>query len=766
MVIFRLKFAVVAFALAMGMFFYGAKAQATPSDDHIANIEIQGSQRIEQETIKSYLTVKQGDTFDPSGIDASLKSLFKTGLFADVTLSRNGDTLIITVAENPSINKVAFEGNKRFKDEDLNNEVQSRERAIYTRTRVQSDVQRIVDLYRRSGYFSASVTPKIITLDQNRVNLVFEVNEGQRTLVRSISFIGNKHFSDGQLVEEILTRPSRWYRFLSTNDVYDQDRINVDKELLRRFYLSKGYADFRVTSAVAELSPDNQGFFITYTLDEGERYKLGDVQIDAKIKNLETKSLQKELLTQKGDWYNATKIEDSINNLTNTLNDRQYAFIDIRPEADRNREAHTINIKYVISEGQKVYVERINISGNMRTQDRVIRREMMLIEGDPFNRSKLQKSEQNIKDLGFFDKVKVDVAQGSAPDQAVINVSVQEQSTGEISIGAGYSTTDGPLADFGITERNFLGKGQYVKFSTTISGRSQEFNLGFTEPYFLERDLAAGFDIFHDKRNNDESSYDEMVTGLNLRMGYPLTENLRQKLNYTISSTRIENVDSTASRFIRDQEGDRLTSLVGQELSYDKRDSKLTPTDGYVLRVSTDVAGLGGDAQFFRVKSGGAVYFPIGGPEWVFSLMGEGGAVYGLDQDVAISDRFFIGGDTLRGFETSGIGPRDLTTSAQDALGGNFFYRGTAELSFPVGLPKEVGVQGHFFSDTGSLWHVDANPLPSETFVDDNTIRWSVGTGLSWRSPLGPLRVDFAVPVGKESYDKTQEFRLSFGTRF
>lgn len=743
-------------------------ALAQVAQDTISAIEVQGSQRVEPATVKSYLTVHEGDSFSPGEIDRSLKTLFATGLFADITLSRRGSVLIVKVAENPVINQIAFEGNNRLKDENLSSEIQSRPRAVYTRTRVQSDVQRLLEIYRRSGYFAATVTPKIIPLDQNRVNLVFEISEAGRTLVNSITFIGNSRFSDGQLQEEISTRPSRWYRFMTSNDVYDPDRVEVDKELLRRFYLSNGYADFRVVSAVAELGPDNNGFYITFTVEEGERYKFGDINISTQLKSLDVEALKSQLTTTAGEWYDASQVETSVENLTKTLNDLQYAFVDIKPDVSRDRDAHTIGLTYQINEGQAVYVESININGNMRTEDRVIRREMQLVEGDPFNRSRLQRSEQNIKDLGFFETADVSVEPGSAPDRANINVNVAEQSTGEISVGAGYSTSDGPLADFGISERNFLGKGQDLRFSTTVSGKSQEFNLSFTEPYFLERDLSAGVDITHDQRENDESSYDEQTSGFSLRLGYPLSENLRQRVSYTLHQSTIENVPATASRFVREQEGDRLTSMIGQELTYDRRDSKLLPTDGYILRLSTDVAGLGGDAQFVRARGGGAFYVPLGGPDWVFSAMAEAGAMaeLGSGSGIAINDRFFIGGDSLRGFKTSGIGPRDLTTAANDALGGTYFARGSIELSLPLGLPEEIGVKGHIFTDAGSLWGNDANPLPSETFVDDATIRLASGAGVSWRSPLGPLRVDFAFPILKEDYDETQQFRLSFGTRF
>ncbi len=747
-------------AASMGMTDAGAQ-------DAISGIEISGNERIEPATVRSYIGLREGDSFAQANIDRGLKGLFGTGLFADVSLSRRGTVLIVRVKENPIINQIAFEGNKKLEDKALLAEIQSKTRAVYTRTRVQSDLQRVLDLYRRSGYFAATVTPKIIPLDQNRVDLVFEVNEGARTYVKSIKFVGNSKFTDGQLSDEILTRRERWYRFFSANDVYDPDRLEVDKELLRRYYLSQGYADFRVVSAVAELSPDNEGFYLTFTVEEGERYKFGNVDVQSNFKDMNVDLLKKKILSKSGEWYDASQVEASVSALTSTLNDMQYAFVDVRPEVQRDRDAHVVNLTYNVSEGPRVFVERININGNLRTQDKVIRRELLLSEGDPFNRSKLNDSEQRIRDLGYFEKVDVKVDEGTAPDQAVVNVTVAEQSTGEVSLGAGYSTTDGVLADFGISERNFLGKGQDLRFNTTLSGKSQEFNFSFTEPYFMERDLSAGVDAFHETRQYDESSYDQQNTGFSLRMGYPLGENLRQKVSYTLKNTRIDNVPATSSRYIREQEGERLTSMLGQELVYDRRNSKLDPTDGYVLRLNTDVAGLGGDAEYVRAKTGGIGYVSLFSPEWVLSGLAETGGVWGFGgEDVAISDRFFLGGNSLRGFKTSGIGPRDLTTSSEDSLGGRYFARTSLEMTFPTGLPEEMGVKAHVFSDAGTVWDSGATPLPGETFIDSQSIRVSTGAGLSWRSPLGPLRVDFAFPIVKEDEDQTQQFHLSFGTRF
>lgn len=728
----------------------------------VRDIRVEGTQRIEPSTVRSYLTIQPGDQFDPDRIDQSLKALFNTGLFADVVLKREGDALVVTVAENPIINRIAFEGNRRIDKETLEKEIQLRPRVVYTRTRVQTDVQRIQEIYRRQGRFAATVEPKIIQLDQNRVDLVYEINEGVRTGVRGITFIGNEHFSDGTLREAVQTKESAWWRFLSSDDNYDPDRLNYDRDLLRRFYLKEGYADFRVVSAVAELTPDKSDFLITFTIEEGERYKFGKVDIKTSLKQLDPTVLQNSVTTTEGDWYNAQRVEDTITKLTNAVGDLQYAFVDVRPRISRNRENRTIDITYEINEGPRTFVDRIDITGNVRTLDKVVRREMLLSEGDPFNSSKLRRSEQRIKDLGFFERVNITTAESSAPDRTVVNVDVAEQSTGEISIGAGFSTSDGPLGDFSIRERNLLGRGQDLRLGATLSGRRQLYDISFTEPYFMDRDLSAGVDIFRTRYNyQDESSFNEKNTGFALRLGYPLTEHMRQRVYYQLQDTLIEEVPTTASKYIQEQRGERLTSLIGQELTYDVRNSKLTPTEGYFIRLTNDIAGLGGSVRFLRNKLAGGYYIPLGEDQWVLSTTGEIGYIHGLGQKVQLGDRFFIGGDTLRGFNTAGIGPRDISTG--DALGGTRYARASVEMSFPFGLPEEFGLLGHAFTDVGTLGKVD---ISDPNVKDDETIRVSVGTGVSWKSPFGPIRLDVALPIRKEGYDKKELIRFSFGTRF
>lgn len=734
-----------------------------PSGTVIRDIQVLGAERIEPATILTYLDIKVGDQMTQDTLDSALKSLFGTGLFADVTLRQKASTLEVTVLENPVINEIAFEGNDKLDDEELLAEIQMRPRQVFTRTKVQGDTSRLYQLYRRNGRFAVSIDPKIIKLDQNRVNLVFEVNEGAVTYVKAVNFVGNTRFGDDALRAEISTAETRWYKFLSTDDRYDPDRLAYDQELLRRFYLSEGYADFRVVNAVAELSKDKDYFYVTFTVEEGPRYKVGNVKVAADLRDFDENTLLPDLTFAPGDWYDAEQVQGTIDNFTKSLAAMNFDFVAVRPDIQRNRDKLTVDISFQISETPKVFVERIDINGNSRTMDKVIRREVEMVEGDPFNKEKLAKSEQAIRDLGYFETVEVKTEQGSAPDKRVLDVEVAEKSTGELSVGAGFSTSDGPLADFRIRERNLLGKGQDLLFAATIAGERTEFDVSFTEPYFLDRDLSAGFGVFHTTRDlQDESSYSQRKTGGSLNMGYPLSEKWRQSLQYRIERNDITDVQAGASRYILDQEGQRTTSAVSQMLTYDDRDSKLFPTEGLYSWLNTEYAGLGGDAEYVSGKLGSNYYIPFWDGDVVFNILGEVGAIGATSGNVEINERFFLGGTTLRGFESAGIGPRDISTD--DALGGNLFYRGSLEAAFPIGLPEELGIKGHAFTDFGSLWDLDIASDPN--VMDSNSIRAAAGLGISWRSPMGPVRVDVATPYSKEDYDTKENFRFSFGTRF
>ena len=739
----------------------GARS-AAPSQGSgvVRSIRIEGTQRVDPQTVRSYLTLREGDRLSPSQLDDSLKALFATGYFADVALNPEGDVLVVRVTENPVINRVAFEGNSKIEDDALSSEVQSRARIVYTRTRVQNDVKRILELYRRSGRFAARVEPKIIQLEQNRVDLVFEIEEGDRTTVERINFVGNQKFDNGDLRSVIRTEESRWWKFLTSDDVYDPDRLAFDRELLRKFYLSEGYADFRVVSAVAELTPDRSAFVITFTIEEGERYRFGELDVTSRLPDLSAEKVRPLVTIKQGNWYNATQVEQTVEKLNQEIGKFGYAFVDVRPRVQRRRDERLIDVVFEIGEGPRVYVDRIEIEGNVRTLDKVIRREFRLLEGDAFNTQKMRLSRQRIANLGFFEKVDVTNVPSSQPDRTTVKVNITERSTGEISLGAGFSSTQGALADIALRERNLLGRGQDLRLGFQISQEQQQVDLSFTEPYFLDRPLLAGVDLFRIVRDNtDESSFDLDTAGISLRMGYRITEPLSQRWKYTFRRDDID-PESDASRFIRKEEGVSYTSSIGQDLIYDTRDNRFEPTEGYTLSLSNEIAGLGGTVHYFRTEIGASWYYSLL-DQVVLGVGGKAGYVVGLGEDVGLNDRFFKGGESLRGFAVSGIGPRDSLTD--DALGGNRYTTASAEVTFPLGLPPELGLKGRVFTDVGTLGGIDDN---DSLIQESESLRASVGVGLTWRSPFGPIRLDFAEPILKEDFDEIDRFLFSFGTRF
>ncbi|KJE37095.1 membrane protein [Thalassospira sp. HJ] len=731
----------------------------------IRDIEVEGNNRIESATVNAYLTVAPGDSYDVQKINNSLKALFSTGLFADVSFSFNQGILRVNVVENPIINRIAFEGNQRLDDDTLGAELQLRPRVVYTRTKVQADVQRVLELYRRSGRFAATVEPKVIQLDQNRVDLAFEIDEGDATGIRKINFVGNKAFDDGELSDVIRTTESAWWKILTADDNYDPDRVTFDRELLRRFYLAAGYADFQVLSSVAELTPDRSDFFVTYTVSEGQRYQFGDINVVSQIDKIDPETLKPLVEIESGEWYNATLVDDAVDALTDSVGDQGYAFIDIRPNVQRNREAGTIDITFNIAEGPKVYVERINVVGNVRTLDEVIRREFRLVEGDAFSSSKMQRSKQRIENLNFFKSVDVKTLPGASPDQTVIEVDVEEKSTGEFSIGAGYGTDNGAFGQLGIRERNLLGKGQDLRLNFTLGSTDQQVDLSFTEPYFLDREIAAGFDVYRrEEDNQDESSYDEEQTGGRLRAGFKYSEELSHSFRYTLEKNSYSDIDEDeASRLLLAEDTEFVESAIGHTLTYDERDSTISPTEGYFARLSNDLAGIGGDENYLRTRVEGGYYYPLDREhEWIFSTRGATGYIFGFDDDTRISQRFMVGGSNLRGFESAGVGPRDIATG--DALGAKMYYTGTVQMDFPLGTPDEFALTGRIFSDFGSGRDVDG--ARAGEIYDTGSLRSSVGFGVGWESPFGPIGVDISQAITKEDHDKEEMFRLNFGTRF
>ncbi len=740
-----------------GLFMAAGPANA----QSIAAIEVSGNQRIESDTVRSYMIIRPGDEFNPAKIDQSLKTLFTTGLFADVTIRREGNNLVVNVVENPIINQVSFEGNSAIKDEALDSEVRLKPRIVYTRARVQDDLKRIIEVYRRSGRFAATVEPKVIQLPQNRVDLVFEIKEGSVTGIRQIYFIGNRRFSDNRLRSEVSTQVSRWWNILASRDNYDPDRLVFDREQLRRFYLSHGYADFRVVSAVAELTRDREQFFITFVVDEGPLYEFGSIDIKTELEKIDPELLRDKIKSRAGEMYNAKLIDDTVEELTFAAGEFGYAFVDIRPKINRQKEARKIDIIYQINEGPRVYVEKINIEGNVRTLDRVIRREFRIVEGDAFNTAKLNRSRSRIRGLDFFGNVEITQTPGEQPDRTNINVEVKEKSTGQLSFGVGFSSTESLIADVSIAERNLLGKGQFLRASAQASSLTQQLELSFSEPYFLGRQLAAGFDLFRVRNDyTDFASFNTEQTGFTLSIGAPLSEYAGARLRYSLRQDKISGAPINASPFILAALGSDVTSLVGYRYTYQDVDDQLDPRRGFTFTFLQDFAGVGGDVTYIRTEGEAKYFYPLG-EEVVGNVSFTTGYIDGLNQSVRLNDRFFKGGRSFRGFQTAGIGPRDEFT--EDALGGRAYYIGTVQMTFPLGLPEEFGILGNMFTDAGAV----TTPVDKGFgVVNSNSPRVAVGVGVAWDSPFGPIRLDLAKPIVKEDFDQTESFRFDVGTRF
>lgn len=751
--------AIVCVSILLAFSGIAARAQVGST---IREIRVEGVQRIEPETVRSYLTIRAGEDFDPAKVDESLKALFATGLFADVSIRREGDVAVVQVVENPIINRLAFEGNSRIKTEVLENEVQLKPRMVYTRTRVQNDVRRILDIYRREGRFAATVEPKIIQQPENRVDLVFEIDEGAPTKISNIAFIGNRRFTDDKLQSIIQSQETHWYSFLTGDDVYDPDKLQADRELLRRFYLKSGYADFRILSAVAELTPDRKSFLVTFTIEEGPRYKIGDVNITSRLPDVDTNALMDTVRTQKGDWYNADLVEESVNRITDAVIAQGHPFVDVRPNVQRDRDKVVVNISYDVVEGQRLFVERIDIRGNTRTQDKVIRRQFRLVEGDAFNNARFNRSRRNLQELQYFKKVDVSRSEGSSPDQTVIDVNVEEQPTGSLNIGAGFSTTNGLISMVSVGEQNLFGRGLQGSISLMLGTSQQQAFLSLTDPAFLDRNMSGGFDIGQTRTDSTRNlMFQEENSSLTLRTGFNYNDRLSQGLRYFARANRIKSVDVSASPFIQQEVGTRTASGLGQTISYDVRDSKIDPTDGYIVSLSNDVSGLGGNTRTFKTNLSGTTYYPVF-EESVISMNGRVGYVKGIGQDVHLQDRFFLGGDSFKGFARGGIGPRDVGPS-RSALGGDMLYTVGSELSTPLSVAKEFGLRGLMWGQVGSLWNVDVS---GPTVADDATMRAAVGVGLSLRTPVGPVRVDLGFPVKKKGYDDGEVFSFSLGQRF
>jgi outer membrane protein insertion porin family len=724
-------------------------ASAPASQSTIRSIAVTGNQRLESATILSYLRLRVGQSYDRAMLDQALKDLAATELFKDYQINDDDGALTIEVVENPVINRVILEGNKRLKEEKIRPEIKLSPRQIFTRSKVRADVARIIELYKRQGRFAATVEPKMVQLDQNRVDIVFEINEGPKSKVRRIEVIGNQKFSDKELLAEMATKETRFMTMLSSNTSYDPDRLAYDQQKLRLFYLTNGYADFRVISAVAELTSNKQDFIITYVVEEGERYKFGDVSVQSELRDFQPEMLQKLLPMKTGAWYDAKAVEDTVESLSETAGLFGYAFADINPEFRRDPETRTMDITFNVAESPRTYVERIDVNGNTLTQDKVVRREFRLNEGDAFNSIALKRTENRINSLGYFqENLAVGRNEGSAVDRIVLETNVEEKPTGELSLSAGYSSTENMLLQASVRQRNFRGLGQQLQASVSYSSYSKSVELGFTEPYLFDKNISIGGSIYRRDLNsynligNDrQTTFQQVTTGLQATVGVPLTEYLSAFGRYTLNFDDVtldkdiyyfgdECDPLVAGRYLCDAIGKRTTSLVGFTLAYDDRDNRIRPTRGQSASISQDFAGLGGDVRYARTRLSGTKHFNLGS-KFILNMSAEGGYIHPFGDNsassgdkVLLTDRFFLGEPQMRGFDIRGVGPRvlrysnvDLTDPANpvldtsssavtdDALGGRAYYQGRLEVDIPLGSgAKELGLRPSIFLDTGAVF--------------------------------------------------------------
>lgn len=788
-----------------------ATAVVTADVAYAQSITVEGNRRVEADTIRSYFRSGPGGRIGPVEIDTALKSLYATGLFQDVQIRQPGGRIVVTVIENPVINRIAFEGNKRVKDEQLLGEIQSKPRGTLSRPMVQSDTARLVDTYRRNGRFDISVTPKVIDLPNNRVDLVFEIREGEKTGVKKIRFVGNRAYGDFRLKDVIKTTESNLLSFLKNSDIYDPDRLEADRDLLRRFYLKHGFADVRIVSAIGEYDASQKGFIVTFTIEEGDQYRFGAVEVLSNVRSIDINQVRSRLRTKSGAVYNAEAVEKTVEDISIELARGGYPFANVRPRGDRDFEKRLINVAFVVDEGARAYIERINVRGNTRTRDYVIRREFDISEGDAYNRALVDRAERRLKNLNYFKTVRITNEPGSAPDRIILNVDVEEQSTGEFAVMGGYSTADGWLGEVSVGERNLLGRGQYVRAAMQYGERAKGFEIGFVEPYFLGYRVALGLDVFAKETNGSNySSYNTRNVGGAVRLGYQLREDLTFQIRYSAYEQKIKldddlNACYTQVPYVAGNcdyysgivatgviipslpvrvgllDGGAITSMAGYSLMYNTLDNNKNPTQGIRAELKQDFAGLGGDVKFIRT-TGDARFYQEVFPDVVGVLRVQGGHISGWgDGNLRLLDHFQMGPNLVRGFRANGIGPRDQTVygpttpyTSQDALGGTIYWGASVEFQIPLYfIPKDVGIKAAIFADAGSVWdykgptsYTSGGLTETMTYVDQNAIRASVGAGLIWDSPFGPLRFDYAIPVMKQGYDIVQEFRFGGGTRF
>ncbi len=741
------------------------------ADGTINKIIVHGNQRIETSTIKEYVGFHEGQHFSLESQNSAVKNLYATSLFEDININFDNGILKITVKETPFVSKVTFVGNSKIKSAILTNEVSTVAGESLRKAKLRADVEKIKEMYKRSGRFSVDVKSQIEDQGNNAVKVVFQITEGPKTGVKSIYFAGNANYSNSELRSIILTKESKWFRFLETNDTYDPDRIEYDKHLLTKFYNSVGFADFTVISVTADLLPTKEGFVLTYSIDEGDKYQFGDITVNNKLKNVETSEVEKFISQRKGEIFNLGTMESIAEKISNYLGSRGYPQVEVYPDIKPNRGTKIVDVVIVVDQADKIFINKINIEGNLKTEDHVIRRQLNIAEGDIYNRTKIEKGEQNIRNLDYFDKFSLKIAPTNKRDKYDINIDVEEKSTSSIGLDLGYNTSGGPFGRISFLERNLLGTGKYLSAGVQAGKRSTSYYGGITDPNFLDRDLTFGVNLFKNQDGrgsgfgNGEQNYARTSMGARTSIGYDITDDLSHEIEYLIKQDKLSGATNSSSRFIVEQMGKFTTSAIGHSLTYDRTDSRILPKNGYLIVGSQEFAGVGGNTKYLKHELDGKYFKSFVENKYTLKLSAAAGHIRGVSgKKVRISDRFNLGDYSLRGFASGGIGPRDKKTD--EGFGGQKYYTLSSELNFPVGLPEEFNVTGLVFADAGSLWDADSKSSTDQGFYNDKALRTSVGFGFIWITKIAPIRVDWGFPVKKQKYDEKQTFHIKFSTHF
>ena len=741
--------------------------QASAQSYSFSSVSVEGNERVDAATIVSYAGIGRGEEVSAAALNDAYQRVVNSGLFETVEIAPQGGTLLIRVKEYPIVNVINFEGNKRLKDEQLAELTSSESRRVYSPATAEADAAAIAEGYRVQGRLAATVTPRIIRRSDNRVDLVFEISEGKVVEVERLSFVGNRAYSDRRLRQILETKQAGLLRQVIRGDTFVAERVELDKQLLRDFYLSRGFVDFQITDVSAEVARERDATFVTFNIREGQSFAVGKVSTSSTVEGVDAAEFEAVQKLRPGVTYSPAVIENNIARMENLALRKGLNFLRIEPKITRNDRDQTLDVEFVLSRGERIFVERIDIEGNNTTLDQVVRRQFRTVEGDPFNPREVRQAAERIRALGFFVDASVEAQPGTAGDQVVVNVDVEEQPTGKLSFGASYGAQTGIALNIGFSETNFLGRGQALSANISNGTDNRDISLNFAEPAFLGRDLKFKFGAYYKTTEQQDARYNTQNIGLTTGLEFPVSENGRLEVRYSISEDEITDVAAGSSAILVREaaQGGLLTSAVGYSYSYDTRINGLNPNGGVLLRFSQDFAGLGGDTQYISTNLFALAETKVLKEEVTVRSIFEGGMINTVSGNSRVTERFFANGK-IRGFEGNGLGPRDLTADNEDALGGNIYATARFEADFPIGLPEEYGVKGGAFFDIGSVWGLDDTEGSTGAVDDEFHLRSAIGLSLFWDTPIGPLRFNFSRALSKEDYDKEQNFDLTISTKF